>query len=139
MGTNYYWHANVCSQCGRGDKPKHIGKSSAGWCFSLRVYPHENIHDLDDWERILTAPEGQIRDEYGEKVSAVEMHRIITERGRDEAVWERKPAMYESWGEFHRLNHSQQGPRGLLRHVVDGVHTIKNGRGTWDCCQGEFS
>lgn len=138
MGTNYYWHDKACINCGRGDEPKHIGKSSAGWCFSLHVYPHENIHDLSDWERLFTKPGSIIMDEYGQKVSVVEMHREITERKfRRERPG--APFGYRSWDEFHQQNYSQPGPDGLVRHKVDGTHTVSNGAGTWDCCVGDFS
>lgn len=49
MGTNYYLQKNVCGCCGRPEKQIHIGKSSAGWAFALRVYPHDGIKDYDDW------------------------------------------------------------------------------------------
>jgi hypothetical protein len=137
MGTNYYWHTNVCDHCDRGDEPKHIGKSSAGWCFSLHVYPEDGINDLEDWQKLWATPGSSIYDEYGKAVSAAEMLSTITERGRDEAVWERKPAGYSSWGEFHSKNYSTQGPRGLLRHNYRNV--LKQGAGTWDCITGEFS
>ena len=78
MGTNYYLHRNVCAHCGRGDEALHIGKSSAGWCFSLRVHPEEGIHDLPDWERELVG--GKIQDEYGETFPPVELLRTWAER-----------------------------------------------------------
>ena len=41
MGTNYYWQeSEPCAACGRGYEQVHVGKSSAGWCFSLHVSNH---------------------------------------------------------------------------------------------------
>lgn len=77
MGTNYYLHRNTCEHCGRSDERIHIGKSSAGWCFSLHVIPGE-IESLEDWEEAW--PSGIIKDEYDEIVSPEEMKKTITER-----------------------------------------------------------
>lgn len=119
---------------------KHIGKSSGGWCFSLHVYPDEGIHDLKDWISLFFSGKYMIFDEDGEKVSPEVMMKIITERewpyAKDPSS---PPGRYESWAEFHRLNHSFDGPRNLLRHKVDGAHCISNGEGTWDCIIGNFS
>jgi len=41
LGTNYYWQeSEPCAACGRGYEQVHVGKSSAGWCFSLHVSNH---------------------------------------------------------------------------------------------------
>jgi hypothetical protein len=47
-------------------------------------------------------------------------------------------AGYRTWTEFHHANHSQPGPKGLLRHQV-GDHCVAHGEGTWDLIPGEFS
>jgi hypothetical protein len=72
MGTNYYlkWPETRCSACGeltgigkRGEE--HIGKSSAGWHFSLNVTQHK---DRAAWEKAIKeclAAGGSIVDEYG--------------------------------------------------------------------------
>lgn len=134
MGTNYYHtvKTNECAACGRHDgEPVHIGKSSAGWCFSLHVMPDEGICDLDDWRKRWEAG-GEIRDEYGEVVTTEEMLRIITERGPGP---EKVPTGYESWADFHRSNRSTHGPNGMLRHG----HRSTPGAGTWDLCPYSFS
>lgn len=139
MGTNYYWHNNPpCPTCGHAEEPKHIGKSSAGWVFSLHVYPDEHLYDLDDWERMWT--DGAIRDEYGDSVTVDEMRAIITARGRPER-WDEVPAMCSSWDQFHRDNFSEKGPEGLVCTDIarsDG-RCLKHGAGTWDCFVGDFS
>lgn len=136
MGTNYYAHANVCSQCGRSDERRHVGKSSAGWCFSLHVYPEDDLNTLDDWRREW---HGRIlRDEYSKDVDVADMLRTITERSWSQTE-RAAPFGYPSWQEFHRLNHSQPGPNGLVRHAIDGRHCIGHGAGTWDYCVGDFS
>ena len=109
MGTNYYVEYNQCEHCGRNDR-RHIGKSSAGWAFSLRVYPDEGINTFDDWKPIFFA--GSIVDEYGNDVPAGQMIHKITNR---------------SW------------PKGLRRSKVDGWHCVGHGEGTWDYIQGDFS
>ena len=55
MGTNYtvqiYTGNNAEGEAEYEDL--HIGKSSMGWVFSLRVYPERGIHSLYDWLPIL--------------------------------------------------------------------------------------
>jgi hypothetical protein len=140
MGTNYYWHNNPpCPTCGHAEEPKHIGKSSAGWCFSLRIYPEDGINSLDDWKRLFESG-GVIRDEYRADIPLAEMLETITERGRDPRNQDIVPWGYSSWDEFHRTNYSMPGPKGLLRHRIDGMGTcVRHGEGTWDYCVGEFS
>jgi len=61
MGTNYYLYpASPCKACGRSYEAKHIGKSSAGWCFLLHVIPEEGINDLEDWKKLWYQPEAEI-------------------------------------------------------------------------------
>lgn len=133
MGTNYYWYEwPPCPTCEREYEPRHIGKSSFGWCFSLHVYPEDDITDLSRWTVLWTKRGTHIRDEYGKSVTKGEMLAIVTEReGRHEAAdW--TPAEYAS-------NSAESGPNGLARHQVDGTHCIGHGAGTWDLIVGEFS
>jgi hypothetical protein len=115
MGTNYYLEKNKCVCCGRFDEI-HIGKSSAGWCFSLRIYPDDGIHSLEDWKALFN--EHSIRDEYGRPITAASMLANIAERSH---------------------------PRGLLRHEFEHLgHRIyglrsRHGEGTYDLIEGEFS
>lgn len=109
MGTNYYWHTNVCDCCGRSDV-YHIGKSSMGWMFALHVIPEEDVNDVNDWVKRFYQPGSVIHNEYDEEISVEEMLRIILERN----------------------------PLGQ-RHSVDGQHCLYHGAGTWDAISGEFS
>lgn len=141
MGTNYYWTRtdNHCAHCNRFDviEKLHIGKSSAGWCFSLRVYPKRTeAHDygipapitsLDDWKK-LWASGGIITDEYGEVMSPEGMLAVITERR-----W--KDLLDHEYAEHRAL----RGPNNLLRHRLDDGMTVGHGEGTWDCVDAEFS
>ena len=111
MGTNYYLHTRQpCECCGRPYERIHIGKSSGGWCFALRVMPEENINDLEDWKKLWWQQGAWIEDEYGAKVSVITMEKVITDRG----------------------------PNGLFRHPI-GDGCLKHGEGTWDCIDWEFS
>jgi hypothetical protein len=138
MGTNYYEVAQpACPHCGRDHDQLHIGKSSAGWCFSLHVIPAMNLNDWPDWESRLS--DGRpIEDEYGKRITLAELREIVTDRGRDGRDWEQSPYGYPSWPEFHRRNHSQPGPKGLLRHQLSRW-CVGHGAGTWDLLPGEFS
>lgn len=137
MGTNYYIEEDICEYCGRSDEGYHIGKSSVGWCFSLHVDPDNGIICLQDVQDLWQ--DKVIRDEYDHVIPEKEMILIITDRDRGEE-WERSaPFGYSSWAQFHRDNHSEQGPNGLLRHQIDGNHCIGHGPGTYDYLIGEFS
>lgn len=125
MGTNYYLTED-CECCGRAFPDLHIGKSSGGWCFSLHVIPSEGLNSLDEWESRFSC--GVITNEYGLVLTATEMSDIIRNRS-----WHRR-------GEFdYRANHAEEGPNGLVRHRIDGVHCVGHGAGTWDYIAGEFS
>jgi hypothetical protein len=104
MGTNYYLKSVRCEHCNRGSGDLHIGKSSGGWTFALRIYPADGdgepnwraqdfdgaitaIESLDDW-RPLFAKYG-IVDEYGHDVSEVEMLACITERSHPSGLLRR--------------------------------------------------
>ncbi len=134
MGTNYYheMRANHCAACGRADAERlHIGKSSAGWVFSLRTYPDKGIHTLGDWVKRLEAG-GTIRDEYGEEVTLGDMLAVITARMGASQTW--------TPGELTQ-NGAEAGPHGLAR--ISGAHFLQrgvaHGPGTWDLCPYEFS
>lgn len=146
MGTNYYLHTSVCPHCGRGeDDPLHIGKSSAGWVFSLHAHPEEGILDLPDWVCLWSKPDAVIKNEYGDIISPEEMYRCIAERTwKQEISWDDRQlpfGNYIDWEDFHRKNQSEVGPNGLLRHRIgaDEYREVKHGEGTWDICFYDFS
>lgn len=142
MGTNYYMEFDKCPCCGERKDSIHIGKSSAGWCFSLHVYPENNINTLDDWVGLLlkTVPsQAVIKDEYGDEETIIDMVEIIKNRSFPFRPAEDIPYGYSSWEECYRLNHAEPGPNNLMRHKVDGTHCIGHGEGTWDYIVGEFS
>jgi hypothetical protein len=136
MGTNYYMLNGKppCKDCGRPfEDERHIGKSSGGWCFSLRVYPDQNIKTLADWLPLLCAPGVTIRDEYGKAVELGDLLRTIAgRRGR----YRDGEDFRQSW---LQENHAVPGPFGLARSQIDGRHCIGHGEGTWDYFPGEFS
>jgi hypothetical protein len=143
MGTNYYWHpeVEVCECCGRPKEdvePIHIGKSSAGWVFSLHVDPDAGICNLEDWVGQWKTP-GKIIDEYDRIVSVPDMLMCILHR-HGIADWDKPPPSYNSWIEFHRKNYSMQGPNNLLRsNPVGHPCKVKHGPSTYDLHEGEFS
>ena len=131
MGTNYYWfEREPCTCCGRSYDRIHIGKSSAGWCFSLRVYPDDGINTIEDWGKRIGKEGTYIEDEYGDMVSGHDLVDIIVDR---------------RWGgdrlskQWCRENQAEFGPNNLARHKIDGHHCIGHGDGTWDYIIGEFS
>lgn len=131
MGTNYYYVSNVCSQCGHQEE-LHIGKSSGGWCFALRVYPERNIKDLPDWLPLWLHPAAIFRDEYGKSCTVVDVLRVICVR------IDLRPAANQHDQAFLDRNSAVPGPNGLTRAKI-GLGCISHGAGTWDCCEGEFS
>ncbi len=130
MGTNYYLQPPACDKCGKADDSFHIGKSSAGWCFSLHVMPEHGIRSLEDWIHTwdVLCPTWKIVDEYGEEVTREQMLDRIRDRGRPDPI-----------GEFnYDANHAEPGPNNLIRHRI-GRYCIGHGEGTWDLIPGEFS
>ena len=130
MGTNYFLVIPSCPTCGRGNDKKHIGKSSGGWCFSLRVSPDEGIESLADWVAQWAPADRIIRDEYGREISPTEMLAIIADRERVNDT-----PLPDGW---YRQNEAELGPNGLARHRI-GRFCIGHGDGTYDLVSGEFS
>lgn len=115
----------------------HIGKSSAGWYFSLCIYPGD-INGIDDWKKLFNDPDNKIVDEYGENIDPKEMIRIITKRkwgeGRftEENMKKALDAHNEmfsgtekirSYDEFLAINHAEKGINGLWKHKLDKFHS----------------
>jgi hypothetical protein len=131
MGTNYYIWLDAAD--GQGDPEKlHIGKSSAGWVFGLRVYPELGIISLYDWMKIMLDRSTVIRDEYGRHISTHEMLETIVCRSRDFPVeWN-----VSDWS----INQAEPGPNNLIRGREFGEpgRGRTHGEGTWDYCHYEF-
>lgn len=137
----------------------HIGKSSAGWHFSLCIYPELGINNLDDWKKLFS--EYDIIDEYDESRSADKMISIITER-YDAEFLELGQEAYEAkvverhnntcdtlygsfihitpaktYDEYLSYNNAERGLNGLLAHN-DGAHVRTDGTydltKDWDYC-----
>lgn len=147
MGTNYYLNETMeetCEHCNHTKEPiiRHIGKSSGGWCFSLHVYPDENINTLDDWKDYIKQKMQykfcKIKDEYGTEITFDELIDDITNRS-----WERKSTypnqFYKTEAEFYMKNSASKGPNGLCRHRINKSHCVGHGEGTWDYIIGDFS
>lgn len=113
MGTNYYVAESrgICPSCKRPHERYHIGKSSAGWVFSLHVIPELGLDTLVQWTEFWKGK--VIFDEYDRIVSAVEMVDIISNR-----------PMYNN--------------RVLIRHPINGWNCTGHGPGTFDYIVGEF-
>lgn len=81
MGTNYYLHeTSACPTCGHRQPKRHIGKSSAGWLFALRIYPEEGINTYADWYERFTRPDAVIINEYGNATNLETIVATITNR-----------------------------------------------------------
>ena len=67
MGTNYYYHINICQHCNRSDV-FHVGKKSMGWSFHFRAH-RDNIDGIPkiltsaDWSRMFKTTAGILVDE----------------------------------------------------------------------------
>lgn len=135
MGTNFYWRTAPCPTCGHIVEQLHIGKSSAGWCFALRVAGNDRDKergypsDLDGWRVLWQQPGSSIVNEYGDRVTPEQMDEWITQRGRDLPV----PGDFDFGG-----NHGTPGPNNLIRRRIGDLCT-GHGEGTWDLMGKEFS
>ncbi len=135
MGTNYYVidESKMCKHCGVGSEEIHLGKSSYGWCFALHVYPEQNINNLEDI--IAFIGDKQIKNEYDDNVNLEEFLDIVTNRT---GHLPEKSYRHSSWQKFHRKNHSEIGPNGLLRINLSDF-CVGHGEGTYDYLVGYFS
>jgi hypothetical protein len=122
VGTNYYYYPSgerTCPHCQQETPRLHIGKSSAGWNFLLRIYPQRGIDGLEDWKEIWSRPSGAIFDEYGRPVTVEQMLPWITERQRPERL----------------LSMCSPENRSPFVRSLD----VRPGDGTYDLCNYEFS
>lgn len=135
MGTNYYLRQQACLHCGHVPAELHIGKSSGGWNFGLRIYPKidgapderlklwgvDEICELDDWRPLFER--FPIFDEYSRPVSIDEMIASITRRTHPNGLICRVtagPDLMGPGGDWTRAN-------------------TFAGKGTYDLCNYEFS
>jgi hypothetical protein len=84
MSTNFYLHTPEGQEI-------HIGKRSIGWPFHFRGYPERGVLDYSSWIELLS--QGEIRDEYGQVLTADELTDEV-DRLRREArhgQYERRP------------------------------------------------
>ena len=158
MGTNYYqlepnpdyYEETLASLTEPKYLQKHIGKSSAGWVFSLHVIPEEGLVSLAAWKRrwnkILDSGEKLLLvNEYGESITLKELLSVITERESDiswesheEHVLHSSFFAHESFMDYLDSNSAVKGPNNLLRHRIDGKYCTGHGKGTWDYIEGWF-
>lgn len=81
MGTNYYWVANACTHCGRGEEV-HIGKSSVGWKFLFHggdLYEIGDVCSFQEWKKVFKGC-GYIKDEYEDCVSVKEFVEMVEKK-----------------------------------------------------------
>jgi|APSaa5957512622_1039677.scaffolds.fasta_scaffold78918_2 hypothetical protein len=132
MGTNYYLNTPT--------KQLHIGKSSAGWCFTLHVsdprYPDRDPGlpaSLPEWKNLFFDPDTSIVNEYEDHITPKAMVNHITKRAFPRDCTPRLTP------DELKHNSAIEGPNNLLRHTLDNRHCIGHGHGTWDLVTGEFS
>jgi len=123
LGTNYYHIENEWPVLKHADR-RHLGKSSAGWVFALRVYPKEHIRSLSDVIELIACG-GRIEDEYGYEISLEEFLTIVLDRHMPDGT--------------PRPLHAEWGPNNLLRSKLGVDGCIGHGTGTWDLFDTEVS
>jgi len=138
MGTNYYVEAEigdacpVCKHRKEIEKELHIGKSSRGWCFALHSIPELGLTNWHNWQVFLK--DKSIKNEYREQITLDELSDIVLNRSRT-PCWDHPPLAYTSWEKFHELNHSMEGPNGMIRSARNDGH---GGDEPWDLYENEF-
>lgn len=103
----------------------HIGKSSAGWHFSLCIYPSLGINNLNDWKNLFS--EFEIEDEYGDIISKEEMLERITDRKGNNYKMSQ-----DEKDTFCRQNHCDIGINGLFAHKTNEYSNYVRTSGTYD-------
>ena len=163
MGTNYYWlrpnEAYEEHEISRLVQPKyemvHIGRSSAGWCFKLHVYPNGynglDINSWAQWKRLFKdlGDDLILVNEYYEKIDLDYLKTVVEDRSSsqdwetfDKELREGKYKFYrdiKNLDEFLRRNSAIKGPNNLMRSKIDNRHCIGHADGPWDYMVGEFS
>lgn len=128
MGTNYFVSKKpslIGILQGGETEELHLGKSSVGWCFSLRIYPERGLVNLESWYRYMASGRTIITDEYG---GEHELESII-----DRIVNRRFNAHSTPKDSSRRQFHKD----GCQRHRISEV--CKPGKGPYDLCNYEFS
>jgi hypothetical protein len=145
MGTNYYADLQT-----HRITELHIGKSSAGWVFSLHVErKHTPIHPgvpwwgtpetWAGWKALLSQPSVVVRNEYGGRETFDELCALVERRPRHptaEYAINRTPAQeiyfwYDSWVGLWRVKPHLQANGQPSRVPVIGE--------TYDLSYGDFS
>jgi hypothetical protein len=148
MGTNYYLRKGeyddlpeefkACLTKVPSPAKLHIGKSSMGWCFSLRVHPTLGLNSLNDWLQYIPQMLNGgwvLENEYREEVTMERLLKAIMERGFHGDEVSNTKALIERASSDSFVH----GPNGLARHKIDGKNCVGHGPGTWDLILGEFS
>ena len=150
MGLNFYLvypeqvdvECHCCGHVKQEQKKLHLGKSSYGWVYSLRVYPEKGLryfHDMEEYVTKVCGGGGWIEDEYGDVLEHhVEWFHIVKNRSHPISFEERLKACKNGY-EYVSLETQPRGPNNLHRHHVDGKFCIGHGYGTWDYFAEDFS
>ena len=129
----------------------HIGKSSAGWHFSLCIYPAIGINSLDDWKKVWASKGCKLFTEYGDEITPEEALKYIVDRkswsNKTEAeMLEANNEMakeygigraYESYDGYMAANHAKRGRDGLWAHndgrykLTDGTYDLTEDANFW--------
>lgn len=158
MGTNYYLKLKDHPLVKTKNSLLHMGKSSAGWHFLLKIYP-PHINSFEDWKKVYNSKEYEIINEYDEIISWKEMEDIITNRKQhefiesdSEEVFERKlltaqnrlgrhlgvEKMYESYEDMLEQNNAVRGLNGLWARKDSKNFKIIRTDGTYDLTPDKF-
>lgn len=91
----------------------HIGLSSMGWAFQLRIHPESGIHEIDGWRKLFSDPLRVIMDEYGTVIDKNDMQFMITRgsptyRPNDNGTKRR----YGHWCSETKMLYLDDAPRG---------------------------
>lgn len=115
MGTNYYYLDD--------EKELHIGKSSGGWVFAMKIHPKHNIKSYEDWKKIFN--KGVIIDEYETPLTTIKMIDIIENRTK-------------YLGHTNKVSDSyaETSPNGLHRTKIGPY--CKEHFETWEIIEHEF-
>lgn len=128
MGVNYY----VSNPKTPDRFGMHIGKSSGGWCFSLRVYPEYSLTTFQHWLDFLAKlPEPCVMDGEGGFYTVAQFKRVVENR-----MWAHANSAFVR--KYLDSGEAVMGRNGLLSVPVDGVHCVGHGEGTWDYIAVDF-
>jgi hypothetical protein len=85
MGMNYYVYINTCPTCGRPAETIHLGKSSAGWRFTIQANGYKYYKTWEQMKKWLKSK--TIFNEDEERVEVETFIKLVEDKQFENDLW----------------------------------------------------